>query len=440
MTEIQNSKIAFLLSSCIRFSHKFYKHTIKKHEKNKIVGTLHNFDLCIRFNKFEEGDKSDFSVRDTDFYFYDIHPGDTKGIFSEWLQMKNNKFLSESEIRSVWDKLVSKNINLNAYQFIPILTIATLIKMYKNIYKYLFVPVIINYGVEGNNIRHQSALIIDFSGKILFYEPYGRYSKFNKSYAKCLTNLFSIYESFIGDATTTDTYHNYIYSPNPNNCGIQNFIFSRNNDELSTFSNKYNKLVDDMHKLVNTYDIKNTYMNDLLSDIKNNLIVDLEKNNDKTLIIVYILSKLSNVDLDSPDLQNIGFLDQFKEIYNNALCMYYNYNSQTCVTITIYELNEFFKIADEYYAEMNKKYSVWGDGEDVEIIEQKQREYILKLYEEFRVSENPNKLLLCNINEIINNFELVDYKKTPSNVNIKTIMKNRRPNKNTCKMFRYDIE
>ena len=136
MNDLQNSKIAFLLSSCIRFSHKFYKHTIKKYEKDKIVATLHNFDLCVKFNKFKEGDMSDFSVKNTDFYFYDIKSNETKNIFSEWLQVFNNKHLSNSEIKDIWNKLSNKNIILTAYQFIPILTIAALIKMYKNTYKY----------------------------------------------------------------------------------------------------------------------------------------------------------------------------------------------------------------------------------------------------------------------------------------------------------------
>jgi hypothetical protein len=428
MTELQNSKIAFLLSTCIRFSHKFYKCILKKYEKNKIVATLHNFDLCIRFNEFVKDDDSDFSIRDTDFYFYDVNSDDTKNVFSEWLQMQNNKFLSKSEITCIWDKLVSKNINLNVYQFIPILTIATLIKMYKNKYKYLFIPVIINYGIPDNKICHQTALIIDFTGKILFYEPYGQYIKVNKSYAKCITELFSIYESFVSDETITDTYHNYIYSPSPNEYGIQYFIKKKNN-EFKSFDENYEKLVTRISDIISKYDIKNNG-NPLLLNIENNSMTDLNNNRDQTLTSVYVLAHLSNINLDSPCFQNNEFLTQFKEIYNEALCLYYNYNAQTCVTITIYEIDIFFKIVDEHYSELVH----------VEELYQKHRNYLLDLYKTFKDSDHPNKLLLTNLNEILDDFELLAYKKTPSNVNIKTIMKNRIPNSNTCKMFRYDIE
>jgi len=438
MNDLQNSKIAFLLSSCIRFSHKFYKHTIKKYEKDKIVATLHNFDLCVKFNKFKEGDTSDFSVKNTDFYFYDIKSNETKNIFSEWLQVFNNKHLSNSEIKDIWNKLSNKNIILTAYQFIPILTIAALIKMYKNTYKYLFIPVIIDYGVDGSNIFHQTALIIDFSGKILYYEPYGRYIKFDKSYSKAMIDLFSIYESFVGDKTTTDTYHNYIYSPKLNEYGIQYYILNTNNEEFEAFEKKYNILVDKISDIALKYKITDTFINNLLLDIKNNLITDLKNNNDQTLISVYILASLSNFNIDSPVSNNPEFLTHFKEIYNDALCLYYKYNSQTCVTITIYEMDLFFNIAMEYYSNTDNK--IYKEESDKSDLEKRQKNEIRKIYTNFKLSDSPNKMLLGNINGLIENFELVYRKETPSNVNIKTIMENRRPNSNTCKMFRYDIE
>jgi hypothetical protein len=430
MSNLQNSKIAFLLSSCNRFSHKFYKNTIKKYEKNKLVSTLHNFDLVIRFNEFNEGDKSDFSIKDTDFYFYDIKSIDTQNIFSEWLQMQNNKFLSNIEIKEIWNKLMLKNIKLTIYQFIPILTVASLIKMYKNTYKYLFIPIIIDYGVYGSNILHKTAMLIDFTGKILYYEPYGRYTKFDKKYDKAIIDLFSIYESFVGIGTITDTYHNYIYSPNPNEYGIQYYIISSNNEKFNEFNEKYNVLITKISDMILKYKITDRGINELLINIKNNLISDLKNTNDQTLISVYILSSLSNVNVDIPELQNSEFLTQFKEIYNDALCLYYKYNSQTCVTITIYELNIFFKIAEDYYSRETRP-------SPLELI---QKKTILDLYSEFKSSEYPNKLLLTNITELIDNFELMYKKGTPSNVNIKTIMENRRPNYNTCKMFRYGIE
>lgn len=429
MTDLQNSKIAFLLSSCIRFSHKFYKHTLKKYEKNKIVATLHNFDICVKFNTFKEGDLSDFTVSNTDYYFYDIKSNE-KSIFSEWLQIFNDKNLSKTEITKLWDMLKNKNINLTPYQFVPILTIASLIKIYKNLYKYLFIPVIIDYGVPENNIYHQSGLIIDFSGKILYYEPYGKYTKYDKSYSNAMTDLFSIYESFVGNNTTTDTYHNFIYEPNKNEYGIQTYILDKNNESFKIFEDEYNKLVKKISDFTSTYNIKDSFINNLLTDIKNNLIIDLKNNNDQTLISVYILSSLSNFNVNYPEFNNIELLTKFKEIYNDAVCLYYKFNSQTCVTITIYEMNLFFNIAEEYYK----------TNSDVLSLEQTQKKNILDLYDKFRKNEFPNKLLLHNINELIDDFELVYKKGTPSNVNIKTIMANRRPNPNTCKMFRYEIE
>ena len=169
MNKLQNARIAFLLGSCEKFSQNFYKNILKKYESGKIVSTLHNFKLFIKLNYNEINDNyNKFDIKNTYYHFYNIKSEDVykSSIYSEWLQYKNNDILTNQEINNIYNKLIKLKINLDVYQFIPILTVATLIKYYANIYKYLFIPVIIDYNRKGYNIYHQAGLIIDFSGKI----------------------------------------------------------------------------------------------------------------------------------------------------------------------------------------------------------------------------------------------------------------------------------
>ena len=433
-SDLQNSKIAFLLSSCTKFSQKFYKYILKNYEKNKTVSTIHRFSLFIKFNSFKENDKTPFSIKNTDYTFYNTKTP-IKNIYSEWLQLKNNETLSKKEINTLYDKLKLLNINLDIYQFIPILTIATLIKKYKHVYKYFFIPIVIDYNIKNYNIYHQAGLIIDFSGKILFYEPYGKYEKFNKSYKKCITDLLSIYSSFILSPTTFDkdlieikctTFHDYIYSNNltNNNVGIQHYIKQTNNKQASiinntdiNYKNDYNIILIKIDELKNKY-----YM-----ELNSNEITILEKiikikkddlnniNEDKTIESVFLISILNNINTKN---KTTNFTEEFQKLYDKALCFYYNYNSQTCVTITIYELNEFFNI---YSANVNKN--------DFEI-EKLQKNIIQSLYNKFSVANEPNHLLLSEISNLVN-----IYKSNLGNNKIDNIIKDNNPDIDTCNKF-----
>ena len=423
-TKLQNSKIAFLLSSCEKFSKKFYKYILKPYEKNKIVATIHNFSLFVKFNSIKEDEETAFSIKNTDYIFYNTKL-DKKNIYSEWLQLKNNESLSKKEITLIYDKLKLLDIHLDVYQFIPMLTIATLIKRYKNVYKYLFIPVVIDYNIKNLNIYHQAGLIIDFSGKILFYEPYGKYEKFNKSYKKCTTDLFSIYSSFILDSSLLDqnimeltciTFHDYIYLNNieNNKGGIQNYIRTANNKQ-SDYERDYNLLIDNIRNIKNSYNKK--LNNDEVNVLEELILNPLEQNlgEDNTIKSVVLLSILNNINTKN---KTDDFIEEFQNIYTKALLLYYNYNSQTCVTITIYELNEFFNI---HSTNINK--SAFE-------IEKMQKNIIHEIYNKFSNSPEPNHLLLSEISNLVNIYE-----SNLGNYNIKKILKNNNPNVDVCNKF-----
>ena len=435
-TRLQNSKISFLLSTCPKFSQKFYKYILKKYENNKTVATIHNFRLFIKFKQFNENDTIPFSIINTDYTFYNTETH-IKNIYSEWLQLKNNETLSKKEMNMLYDNLKLLDINLDIYQFIPILTIATLIKIYKHTYKYLFIPVVIDYNKKNYNVYHQAGLIIDFSGKILFYEPYGRYEKFNKSYKKCITDLLNIYSSFILEPPLLDqnmieikctTFHDYIYSNNleNNNGGIQHYINQINNKHITgqidiNYIDNYNMVINEI------CEIKNDYYNELNNneiDILENSINQINKNDlddinlfdDKTITVVFLLSMLNKINTKN---KTTNFIEKFQILYDKVLCLYYNYNSQTCVTITIYELNEFF---NTYLTNINK---------DIFEIEKIQKNNIRLIYDKFSNATEPNHLLLSEISNLVNIYN----SNNMNNYKLEKIFKNSNPNTNTCNKF-----
>lgn len=322
-----NAKLAYLLCTCPNFADSFYATIIKPFAKNKIVATRHMFVFFI--NLFEPTDSPNhFAVDNIEFKF----ANSDNIVLAETLQAYNNIIL-DWEMPIIYNRLKQLDINLDAKQIISLYTIASLIKRYKSEYKYIFIPVVINYG-RSSNLLHQTALIIDCSGKFLYYEPYGKYKKYNKSYKECICNLFMSLDIMFydSDSVSSVTYHNNFKL----DAGIQDIILKKNNDQKQQFDVEYNELV---KRIKDAYTIDLDYINTLQTE---------DEKTDYTIRVMELVSRSTQSRIN-------------KDLYYDVLNMYYRYNSKTCVSITLVEMYHFFMLSDndiiqrlqEFYLEFN---------------------------------------------------------------------------------------
>ena len=332
-----NAKLAYLLSTCHKVSDAFFSAVIKQHEPQKIVATRHDFMLYI--DLYEKEDSDLFHVRDVHFKF----AGSGDPILAEVLQAHNNEILSQEIMASLYKNIKNLGINISAYKMVSMYSVASLIKLYRaEGFKYVLIPVVINYGRD-SNLCHQSALLVDLSSVIMYYEPYGMYKKFDKSYKKCVCDLFSslgnvgLFES----DTSCITYHEKLNLDK----GIQQIILEKNNNRAAEFNKEYDTLVSEFNK-----------------EFPNNFTIKGEKQ-DKTFKILELLFCIDTYDFDYDKKV------KYEKFLTEALKIYCCYNSKTCVTITLVEMNEFFK----------------GD--------------IKNLYKAFNV-EKPNILLMDKLNSL----------------------------------------
>jgi hypothetical protein len=166
------------------------------------------------------------------------------------------------------------------------------------------------------------------------------------------------------------------------NEGSQNILIRKNNDRSEQFNQSYNNII---ARLKEEFSSNNFIIND---DNDNAL-----DKTDKTVNILYLLSNIDEFYIDN-------LTDEKKKIYyeilNDVLELYYYYNSKTCVSITIVEMNAFFKLSQKYRC--------------MKIITKK----IKKIYSEYDTSETPNIILMNKIYNLIDLFK--------SNEKIKNIL------------------
>lgn len=328
-----NAKLAYLLSTCHKLNNGLMKVMTQQYEKSKTLATRHYFVFNIVF--YEPSGNPNFAVSHVNLDFFNSDDN----IIVEALQYYNGNILLNHEIKLIYNNLVDNNIKLDVYQLVAIYSIATLIKIYKcREFKYIFIPVVINYG-RSNNLLHQTGLIIDISDKIgvndnpklhfIYYEPYGLYTKYDKSYKEAVGKLFQCFNGFMGCKIDYTTYHDLLGITH----GIQKILLDKNNLREAKFIEEYNTVVALLKKEFPDIDFENNDEDPTSMDTK-----------DKT---VKIMDLLFNVDYFNADnLQN-----DKKNIYFNALntilTYYCGYNSKTCVSITITELNKFFRFSQE---------------------------------------------------------------------------------------------
>ena len=354
------AKVSYLLCSCHKFSESVFAKFIKQYEKNKTVATRHFFTLFI--NMKEPKNKPDqFNIDNVKFKF----EFDSNNISTKTLQKHNMDILTFNEIKTVRDNINNMGINLLDYDLIAILQIAALIKIYKNNgFKYIFIPVVINYG-RYSHLLHQTVLIIDCRGMFIYYEPYGVYTKYNKSYKQCICELFMSMNVMFDKPVKSVSYHDLF---NNGKEGIQNIILKINNERDYLFAHEYDTL---FNKITNRYPL-------IMLNKYGKLNTPDDERSDKTEQIMDMMSKVDETEVN-------------KDLHEETLKLYQQYNSKTCVTITLVEMDLFFDTISKYGYDNSRISQVIGD-----------------LYKTFHISI-PNTILFNKLIELITKLKIYNY-------------------------------
>jgi hypothetical protein len=284
---------------------------IKKYEKKCIVSTKYFYEIYLHFKK----ENDIFKLKNSNFYF--LQNNDIADSIKNKIIENLNKSVNISNSENNWH---------NSF-------LALVLLYYKSKYKYLFLPIIVDYSID-NGLYHQCALLVNFTDNIfLFYEPYGEYIKYEASYIPAVIEFLSEYNFpdvfYENDKLRFDSWHHYFGL----NTGIQTILLNTNNSKKEEFNKE-------KQEFINTLDLETA------NKIKHKLEINKDKpinKYDYTMDTMYIISYFNNL-----DWSNI-------EDENNALELYYKYNSKTCVTITITELDFYFSIVEFPFNEQKEK-------------------------------------------------------------------------------------
>jgi len=343
---------------------------VKQYAQSKTVATRHYFELWItlyepkNITQYNTDPGKLFSIKNTRLKFVNMEDN----VVNDALQFYNASVLSNTEMRLIKSNLVKNGIKLNDQQIIAMYSIAALIKEYKKSgFKYVFIPVIIDYG-RGGGVVHQTALIICIKeSKFIYYEPYGLYTKYEKSYKEAVGILMNCFDGFLNDPVNYITYHDLLGHKQ----GIQAILIENNNKNVADYDANYNNIVETL----------------LREFPKVKFVPDEDKNardlTDKTLSVLDLL-----FNVDKFNVENLS--EEKKDVYYNILekilGQYYCYNSKTCVSITIVEMNKFFSYTE--------------NGDDIGEISKK----IGDVYNEYYDKKIPNQILMNDVYKMLNLF------------------------------------
>jgi hypothetical protein len=304
------AKLAYLLSTCHKFSDAFFA-AMGDHHPTVAMRRC----MLLRIT-LAEPHGGPFAVAALDVAM--AHDSNTA--VSAALQSYNKSILSNATLADI--RRASAPINP-----LGLFCVAALAKNYlteKKDIKYVMVPVIVDYGRDKRMV-HQAAIIVmrdpSASGLcVLFYEPYGAYEKYKKSYSDVVCRLLRA-------IAPTQTFHDAIGAPD----GIQSIILKQNNMRGETFAAAY------------------TVIKARLADKGITFSVVAGDGQDKTMCILRALFYAQHY--LNPKIPDDA------DLLHDILNMYCCYNSKTCVSITLVELNAFFAgrnllaMHDEYRVE-----------------------------------------------------------------------------------------
>lgn len=365
-----NAKLAYLLASCHQFTDSFMVALTKQY--NNTVATRYYFTFNI--NLYEPKTSNEFAVKDVSFEF----DSSDNPVLAAAIQSYNNEILSY-EMPEINNNLLKQNIILDIQQLVGVYTIAALIKYYTSHgFPYTFVPIILNYG-RNTNLVHQTALIIDNNtSTCMYYEPYGKYEKYNKSYKDAVCKFFTIFDELnlfgTSEPMKSVTYHEFFGF----NEGIQNIILNQNNKYADEFKQSYQESLGKLSQAFPTHNFNNLIYN-----------ITQTHDNDKNIKILAILAYVENMTIDNLDNTQTKIYD---EVLKEVLEQFYLYNAKTCVTITLIEMNELFK-----YTYNNPEQKTAYDA----------KQHLEHFYDEFKI-DRPNVVLLDKLYELLSVFKTIN--------------------------------
>lgn len=352
-----SAKYAYMLSTQHSFSDDMFKYLVKKYEDNALVASKFYYQIWITLD-FDATQPNEYIVKSTKSVFLESNISDIEhGVLEELNQLTpqektqiNNKYatLINQPVESVRDHCTK-----NLY------TLPNLIRMYEARYQYLLIPVILDYSQDAM-LLHQCALLIDFKNNaVMFYEPYGTYIKYDRDYLKPMQNFLSIYSDlffqFCSDTGfITQSFHTHFARQD----GIQNTILQYNNAHEAEYQIKLQALLEKVKGIQQLHKA----LTDKISSNTNPV-----NKTDGTISILYVLDGFE--EYEPSESEHITF----DECWEDALDIYYEYNSKTCVSITLTELDYLFRNKD-----------------------------IGSLYEMYALAEFPNKVLMDQIFKLVN--------------------------------------
>ena len=223
--------MGYELSTCFRGSGLVFKKLTQKFEDSRVCATRYGFDLRVQMRLSETFAISYISGEFAEDIGLDIlEPAESGG-------------LNRAEIASV-----AEGANRISNALMPdataMLSVADLFKVFlagPRPYKSVIVSTIVNYGVDAS-MSHQCALMAlgPPYNVFLFYEPYGLYAKFGKSYKHCFRDLLGIFTS-LDDFShySVDMYHDYFMGGSQ---GIQGIMIDQARENQQIFAAEYNRI------------------------------------------------------------------------------------------------------------------------------------------------------------------------------------------------------
>lgn len=383
MSSLSNSaKQAYLLSTCHKFANKTFTRLIKKHEIAKTACAKYQFDIWVTLDipkpstpqEAPESVKSEFKIVNIYNNFLNQRVSYDNTILEELNTLTNAEKL---KIKQNYNLLIGSNIESNdIYSETQLYTLINLIRMYKGKYQYIFIPFTLDYS-QDIGLVHQCALLIDLvNHKFIFYEPYGTYIKYEHNYAKPIEKYLQIYDDCLDTPYTFSTFHEYLIPEFASN-GIQNIILNSNNAKAEVF----NKNVENLLEEIKSTDI--SLYEQIMQDIEED--ENPVNKTDKTITILNIL--------DIFEKYTSGVENEAKsKQWIKALELYSLYNSKTCVSITIVEMDALFS------------------GKN-----------LLDMYNSYKNALYPNEILMKQITELLEEFYDHDLKKIEPTEKSRTI-------------------
>jgi hypothetical protein len=355
--KINISKIIECLSYCTSLQDIIFTTLIKQYEQNYIVSAKYFYYIFLQLQK----KNNIFKLNNVEFNF-----------------LKNSNISYDVKCKII--KNFNSSVNINSEDIWTNSFLALVLTYNNSKYKYLFVSIIIDYCID-SGLYHQCAIIINFNDNIfLFYEPYGDYNKYEANYTSAIIEFLSKYKFpdnfYDNDKLRFDTWHHYFGLE----IGIQTILLNAHNDLKEEFNKE-----------------KENFLKEINSDDAKIIINKLNKNKDKeyhkydyTIDTLTIIEYFNNS--DRPSIKD----------ENKALELYYKYNSKTCVTITITELDYYFEnLANLPYNEQKEKllsyYNEFKILKNIKLINRLD-DFITKVFDKIKIKNLINYRLnkICN--------------------------------------------